>query len=134
MKKFLIVFLSIILFFYVLTLVNDWFYSIWWLDTPMHLAGGAWTALFAIYIYNKYFDFQKNNLIFKLIVILSSVALVGVFWEFYEFIIDVIILKKYLFYNEPGYILFDTLKDLFNDLVGALIAFIFYFKRSQNQK
>jgi hypothetical protein len=124
--------LILILIFYISSFYYDWFYSIWWLDTPMHLIGGAWTALFAIYIYNKYFDFQKNKLIFKLIVILSSVALVGVFWEFYEFIMDVIILKKYLFYNEPGYVLFDTLKDLFNDLVGALIAFIFYFKRSQN--
>jgi hypothetical protein len=124
--------LILILIFYISSFYYDWFYSIWWLDTPTHLIGGAWTALFAIYIYNKYFDFQKNKLIFKLIVILSSVALVGIFWEFYEFIMDVIILKKYLFYNEPGYILFDTLKDLFNDLVGALIAFIFYFKRSQN--
>jgi hypothetical protein len=125
--------LILILIFYISSFYYDWFDFIWWLDTPMHLIGGAWTALFAIYIYNKYFDFQKNKLIFKLIIILSSVALVGIFWEFYEFIMDVIILKKYLFYNEPGYILFDTLKDLFNDLVGALIAFIFYFKRSQNQ-
>jgi len=128
----LIISLILILIFYFLTIINDWFYSIWWIDTPMHLAGGAWTALFAIYIYNKYFDFQKNKLFFQLIIILSSVALIGVFWEFYEFILDVIIFKKYLFYNEPGYILFDTLKDLFNDLVGALISFIFYFKRSQN--
>lgn len=68
------------------------------------------------------------------IVILGFTALVGVFWEFYELAVNVVITKNnYIFYEslfQQGGLL-DTLKDLFVDLVGgaAAIARFFYERK-----
>ena len=65
------------------------------------------------------------NSFILLVLVLSFVALVGVFWEFYEFLYDVLISSR-------GYSGFaqlsaaDTIGDLFFDLIGASVFLIIY--------
>lgn len=56
-----------------------------------------------------------------LIFALGFTALIGVLWEFYEYGYDVFLASKYAF-GEQNRGVFDTLSDLFNDLVGATVA------------
>ena len=65
------------------------------------------------------------------IIILGFTALVGVFWEFYELVVDMLITKNnYISLFQQGGLL-DTLKDLFLDLLGGLTAVwrFFYEKK-----
>lgn len=139
MKKYLIISLIIILIVYIFSIFYLWYKKLFWFDTIMHIAGGIWVCALFIYISQKQkFNFSilntkisKENLqitILNILIPIGFVALIGILWEFYEFFMDVIIYKKYIFYNAPGYILFDTLKDLFNDLLGGLLFIIFYSK------
>ncbi|MGC8775844.1 MAG: hypothetical protein ACP5QN_00825 [Minisyncoccia bacterium] len=139
MKKLFIISFILINLIHFLAVIYDWYYTIYWIDVPLHILGGIWLSSLFLYFFEKneglkkiLFEkpnIKKESLIF-IILCLGFVALIGVLWEFYEFFVDVIILKKYAYNAEPGYILFDTLKDLFNDLVGGIIALIIYFKRS----
>lgn len=82
-----------------------------WLDIPVHIFGAfLFTNLFINIIKSKYINF-RNILIF--------ILFVGVGWELLEYVKDVINLS-----NFPGWL--DTFKDLFDDMLGAYIAFLFY--------
>lgn len=92
-------------------------------DIAMHVFGGAWIALFSLYLLGKrvpVFDITKHKGM-TFFIVLGFAALAGVLWEFYEYLGDVFILDKYPFMAQQGGV-FDTLKDLFNDLLGALLG------------
>ncbi len=57
-------------------------------------------------------------------VVLAFVALIGIFWEFFEFISDFLIESKRSGLFQAGAA--DTLGDLFFDLVGGASLFVFY--------
>lgn len=145
MKKYLVISLIIIIIIYILSIIYLWYDKFWWFDTPMHIIGGIWIcALFLNIVQKQKFNFldinfkiSKQNfllIILYIVIPIGFVAFIGVLWEFYEFFTDVVILKKYVFNDAPGYILFDTLKDLFNDMLGGILFLIFYnLKRSTNQ-
>lgn len=144
MKKHLII-LSIIISIYIISIIYLWYLKFWWLDTIMHIAGGVWICSLFLYIVSKQnFNFldanpkiSKENFLSTALYVLipiGFVALIGVLWEFYEFFMDVIIFKKYIFYDAPGYILFDTLKDLFNDLLGGILFLTLYKFKSRAVK
>lgn len=137
MKKFLVISFLLIALIHIPALIYDWYYKIWWLDTPMHIFGGWWVGTLFLFLIqnfekfkNLFRDIYKISLENIIIVTcyLGFVILIGVFWEYFEFFMDVIILKKYSYNLAPGYILFDTLKDLGNDLVGALLLLVSYLK------
>ena len=115
-------------------LYYGWYLTIWWYDIPMHIAGGVWIAFLFFYIFE-----ERNKIIVeqsflaKVLFALGFVALLGVLWEFYEYLSDVFILKQYQFGGEPRGVL-DTLEDLFNDLVGGGLAlFLRYGGRVVNK-
>ena len=114
-----------------------WIY--FWFDIPMHFLGGFWVALVGLVFV---FNFQKP--IFKereilgfnlsektalvlsaFLIIVSFTALIGVLWEFYEFLWDIFISVK-----TPAVIMggdnVDTLKDLFFDLLGGSTCVLIY--------
>lgn len=138
MDKIVIVSLAIIIFFHVLFGTALLYDSILWLDIVMHLAGGAWVALAYIFIF-KHFRFVQpagEKLIPSLINTLGAVILIGVLWEFYEYLIDVYIYKLHPlgFASNPRG-LPDTLDDLFNDLLGGLSVFsVYYFYNHKRVK
>ncbi|RJP43633.1 hypothetical protein C4587_02740 [Candidatus Parcubacteria bacterium] len=123
MKTLLFVFLFLILAFHFPALELGWYHTLPWLDIVMHIAGGAWVALLFNYIFAVRLGAvsPKNPLAF-VILGLGFVSLVGIFWEFYEFGMDVLVLRAYPYNLEPGYILFDTHTDFANDLLGGLLV------------
>lgn len=135
-QKYLVLTLLMILSLHIPSVIYDWYYNVWWIDTPLHILGGLWLGFLLFYILQKqnleslFFknkNLSKENLIFVFLY-LGFIIIIGVFWEYYEFTVDVLILKKYPYNLEPGYILFDTLKDLFNDLIGGLLSLIIILK------
>ena len=86
-----------------------WYDRFLWYDIPLHLAGGAWAGL-AILWASRREGFQLS-----LPRALLVVFLIGVAWELFEFVAKVP--------QHAGYTL-DTLKDLADDIIGGLIAFV----------
>jgi hypothetical protein len=122
MIKIVLASLFLILAIHSIALSNYWYNSIWWLDIPMHLIGGAWVSLlFFSLFFKKLACFQDKWRNLSLIILsVSFVALIGVLWEFYEYLFDVFVLKTHplAFVTDPGN-LPDTIADLFNDLIGG---------------
>ncbi len=129
-----------ILLLHILATINSWYWSIPWIDMPMHFLGGFLVAMVFIWLSQKYFSqFLSNfllsgnkNLFALIIITLGFVALIGVFWEFSEFLCDIFISTKgYAWIAQQG--VADTMSDLFFDFVGGLV-FIFIFKIFKNRK
>lgn len=100
---------------------NDMYYIIPWLDIPMHIWGGF---LFGC-LYIFYFNFKNSDKLFsyfnlKLTHVLAFVLLIGLIWEVYEYANDLVSYREW-----RGVI--DTIKDLFDDMLGGAIAY-FIFK------
>lgn len=88
------------------------YYEIWWLDIPMHIFGGLAFALLFISVLNL-----KNKKV-KFLEIVLFVMIVGILWEIYEYAIHI-----YLGKDWNGVL--DTIKDLFDDLLGATLVYLF---------
>lgn len=125
-SKIIFVFLIAVLSAHVLATVNYWYWQYFWLDMPMHFLGGFWVAMFFLWFSNKYFPNIFSENLFLLVSALSFVALIGVFWEFYEFFYDIFISSRGYSGSLGSMQLSaaDTIKDLFFDLLGgsALLA------------
>lgn len=115
-----------------------WYDLVWWLDDVMHALGGAWVAFFFLVFFIKRDIYANFNPAWKnFIATLGFVALIGVLWEFYEYLKDVYIFNKHpLDFSPDPHLLPDTLFDLFLDLTGAAIAAIFTigFMKKNSQK
>ncbi|MDO8536705.1 MAG: hypothetical protein Q7R94_00455 [bacterium] len=137
MKKIILLAFIIIIAIHIAGNFFGWYEAVPWLDIPMHIAGGAWVGLLFFYVFGvRKKIFNSGNNFYFLICGLGFAALIGVLWEFYEFAMDILIWKSYTPWATPGHIHFDTLIDLFNDLIGAFVAIvlllIFSRKNSKN--
>ena len=70
------------------------------------------------------FSLSQNKFV-SLVMVVSFAALIGLFWEFYEALVE------YYFFQYSNFSMFnmtpiDTLLDLFFDLLGGLTAGILY--------
>ena len=102
---------------------TGWYYTHPWIDIPLHILGGIFIGTLFVYLFFVRFRVLGTLSFFpKLILGLGFVALIGIGWEWYEIFVDVVILNHYTLFHAPGYLHFDTLKDLFDDLVGGTIA------------
>lgn len=90
-------------------------------------------AMVFLYFEPKIEVFKINGLKFLMDVaaILAFVALIGVFWEFFEFISDFLIKSKHSGLFQAGAA--DTLGDLFFDLVGGASLFAIYKLKIYNK-
>ena len=124
-----------ILSFHFLSSFYHWYDAVLWLDIPMHLIGGMWVALLFVYLFEKYLLKLEQVHFFKsLILTLGFVALIGILWEFYEYLSDVYIYKIHplnLVFNPKNYP--DTLSDIVNDLIGgtAVLSLIYLLRKSK---
>ena len=133
---FLLIFIILIFSGHIASLAVGGFYKIWWADSALHFLGGFWVGLFALWFLFNFARTPLNAELFPayilILALLSFTALMGVFWEFFEFILDkitgyksysAIILQKNLE---------DTLSDLLFDLLGAFASGIFLkFKKEK---
>lgn len=106
----------------------DLFYLIKWLDMPFHFFGG-----FSVFIFWRAFNKNaqietvgKYKLLFLFLAGIGFVMFVGVFWEFFELVLDRFITHQGLTYL-PG-VYEDTLSDLFFDFFGGSTGFLMYNK------
>jgi hypothetical protein len=93
-----------------------WYNSIWYFDMIMHFLGGVWVGFFFIYIYSP--SHLNNKSVFK---IASSVLLIGLSWEVFEFVVNNVI-------GRVPFNSFDSISDIFWDMVGGLSAIFLFFK------
>ena len=135
-NKILVSFLLFLFASQIISLIFSLYWKAPWLDNIMHFWGGAVVAMGMIWwtFYSAKISASAKNLpkFYTAIIILGFTALVGVFWEFYELIVDMLITKNnYISLFQQGGLL-DTLKDLFLDLLGGLTAvWRFFYERKK---
>ena len=105
------------------------YFFIWWLDIPMHLFGGAWVALFCLssYYASSRIVEKEHSEIFVIVFAVALTFSVGLLWEVYEFGVDHAV-------GDSSLSLADTLKDLVDDLAGALLAAWVFIHFGYNRK
>ncbi len=129
--------IATVLFVHVIALGMGLYSSVEWFDVPMHFFGGYAVALLALAVWNWISDtvdirsktVSANpyaRLVLEGIFVAGFVMIIGVAWEWYEFLFDQFAtsLVRELGVAQPG--LGDTMDDLFNDIVGGIAAWLFW--------
>ncbi|OGF69919.1 hypothetical protein A3H65_02655 [Candidatus Giovannonibacteria bacterium RIFCSPLOWO2_02_FULL_45_14] len=125
-KLILIIFLAIFLVHGWATLSAAYFYY-WWLDLVLHGAGGLWVGMTALYLIRN----ENFSPIIIFWLVFGSAAIVGLFWEFFEFALAHLPgeLSKFGFIQQG---IEDVLSDLLSDLIGGIIAFSLFRTQQKN--
>jgi len=112
---------------FIVTHAYDWYLP--QLDIPMHIIGGAsvaWAAWALMSYARSVKKLPKLPFWFSVLVAVSAAALVGVLWEHYEFLNDVFLHTDQ---QLAQYGTADTMKDLADDLIGALLLSVLVGRR-----
>lgn len=91
-------------------------------DSVLHGVGGLLVGLVAArYIFGAaHTEFFSSKRLHYIIVIVSFTVLVGVLWEFSEFLSDQLLSPPALLRSQPS--IGDTMFDLFFDMIGGIVA------------
>ena len=103
---------------------NTLYFTYKWLDIPMHLFGGLVTAFLGVCLYNLYPKKIEKNLFG--ILILLFVLTIGSFWEIFELSTSVLYHVQTM--NVTS--ICDTISDLINDTIGAVVALYITHKKT----
>lgn len=130
-RKILIAFLVALFVFQVSSIIFSLNWRFPWIDNLAHFWGGAvagmvmiWWTFCSVKTSPKTKDLPK---FYSFVAMLGFVALVGIFWEFYELAIDRLITKNnYISILQAGGLI-DTMKDLFVDLLGGSAVILKFF-------
>ena len=116
------------------------FYSLYWkirwVDIPMHFSGGVLVGLIFLWLVEMYPQQFRlpSNFWARALLIVSFGALIGVVWEFAEFAYGLVAIGNGFRPAQQG--VFDTMGDLFFDIVGAFVVATFqkliYNEKDQN--
>lgn len=136
------VFGSVLVSLHVLFLIlgSYYHYKIWYADNLLHLSGGFLTGLFVLWYFFNHSNFitetekEKIPIYIIIITVVSFTTTVGVFWEFYEFILDKITGYKSYSIIIMQANLADTMSDLLFDLTGAALSNILLKFRTHDVK
>lgn len=110
---------------------SGWYVTHPWVDIPMHVGGGVWVAWAALVFGSRLVPVRPLPAWLKALGVLGAVALVGVLWELWEAAGDAFLILSYgvplrgvvdAFSFPPFNGRWDTLLDLFNDLLGGAIV------------
>lgn len=93
------------------------FYTYWWLDIPMHILGGFWVSLFALWyhVVFRHHEERGRDKRKMLIHALSVTFSIAIGWELFEYAMNAYIVLS-------RYDMMDTLKDLLMGIIGAIIG------------
>jgi uncharacterized membrane protein YjdF len=123
--KTVLLILFLILFTHALATVGNWYWAAPWFDMPMHFVGGLWAAILFFYLNEKFFKISNKLTIF--ITSISFVSLIGILWEFFEYVYSLIFSSSQIsLFLIPMNLYRDTLGDLFFDLLGAIIFYLIF--------
>lgn len=135
LKRNLTVFLCSFFALHSVVSVGGLYRSMAWVDMPVHFLAGVFSAAIFYWFFQRFpshFDTSRHFWV-TLMMVLGWAALVGVFWEFAEFLYDFLIARYGLGLNTLQFGLRDTLGDLVCDLLGALSLAIFVKLRYHNR-
>ncbi len=99
-------------------------------DIPMHLSGGFAMGMLGLAIHHQMASPSHNRLhhLHHLLFVVGFTMLIAVAWEFHEYFIDETI-GKWNNWPKMQLSISDTMGDLFNGLVGSIIAFGIFRKK-----
>jgi hypothetical protein len=122
-----------LLFFSFCFIAASWFVGLfldlqfyyWWFDIVLHTAGGMWVAFFISLLFKNHATLAQGPWapIMTMCAVIGGAIATGVFVELLEFLIDRFFVGRG-FYLLSGAIE-DTLSDLFFDIVGATVGYLF---------
>lgn len=125
MEKKIILFATAIVLIHSVATFYNLYWRFLWIDVPMHFLGGVLAAIIFIWLCGKFpghFDLSRNFFV-TILAVLSFTALIGVLWELWEFVYDVIISSR-----GWGVLALqgarDTIGDLFFDILGGLVVVV----------
>lgn len=129
-KLLLISLLTIILIatFHYFSIQYSWYWTYRWLDIPVHIVGGFWVSLSALWV-SLHISHIDSILGYKrkaLLVMLISVIVIAILWEVFELISHVTSLSSTIYWQ-------DTLSDISNGFVGGIISFLYFIKNKSNK-
>ena len=111
-------------------LATDGYYYFRQIDIPMHIMGGFAMGMLGLAIHHQISTRHHNKTSpwwYHFIFVIGFAMLIGVAWEFYEFVLDQTVNTRYrLPFSQPS--VPNTMKDLFDDLIGAVAAFWIFRK------
>ena len=93
---------------------------IWWYDMPMHFAGGLFTALLIFVFLLRFSKFANLGNLKSILIVLFLTLIIGLLWEGYEIVFDIIAGRKHIF--------IDSLSDIFFDFAGGIQACFIYMR------
>ena len=128
-----------VLVLHVIALSLDLYRTMDWFDIPMHFFGGYAIALLALACYGWLGDRLEikprqhpqsglSMTLLELVFVAGFVMIVGVAWEWYEFIFDQFATTMVAKFGVAQMGLPDTMDDLFNDFIGSLTAWVLWRK------
>jgi len=107
----------------------------WWIANVLHFLGGIYAFFFArsLYYLTEKYHRTTTAFLFEIIVFVGGALILGVLWEWYEFIF----IYKYGTFalsqlSVTVYI--DTITDLMFDLLGALLAGLYLVIKNGKNK
>lgn len=105
-----------------------WYLKFWWLDLVTHFIGGFWLSLTFVWFW-FFSGYIKNSINFWKIIIfgLFSVFITALFWEVFEYSLD-------LRYSPDGY-WFDTRLDIIIGTCGGFLSSVitaYLWKKNSN--
>lgn len=95
----------------------------------MHIFSGFWIGLLFFYLFLERRRILSADIGFIPLTCLAIgfVASMGIAWEFYEYLLQVYMGNLTTFGDSLPGVHFDTLKDLFDDLMGGILAMLWYY-------
>ena len=96
-----------------------WYFTHRWIDIVIHILGGFWVALTAMWLairlkHIEAFPHYRKN---AFIIVLFAVALVGIAWELFELLSGNTFLHTSNFWT-------DSVSDMINNFLGGAIAYL----------
>ncbi len=112
-----------------------------WFDIPMHFFGGYAIALLGLALYEwigSHVSITDRpgasspyaRLLLQATFVVGVAIIVGVAWEWYEFLFDQFATSMVEQYGKTQMGLADTMDDLFNDMLGAITAWYLWRNKS----
>lgn len=105
--------------------------KIFWYDTFMHFLSGIVISFFALELLIRLKKYDKKNILFNIIFIISISFMAASLWEFFEFISDKLFNKDCQKVIETG--VDDTMKDMIVAAVGSVLFNITYILKKDNK-
>lgn len=116
-----IIFLAIIFLINLPSLYYGLYQMYWWFDIVLHFGGGFFVAMFmSEYLRGR---LEAGAKLKNLIIITGATVLIGVLWEFAEYVANQTLIEPtYRYFGIRGYFmgdLNDTIVDLLMDILGS---------------